>query len=79
MYSLALCHLDFFSNPPRWAEVHSIANEQGGIIGELTGGTDKSSNSAANNALFGVGGWRNGRAGAAIQMRIAFVLTHACW
>ena len=42
-----------------------VAKEQGGIRGGLMDSTDRTGDSAANNALFGVGGWRNRRARAA--------------
>jgi hypothetical protein len=59
--------------------VYTVANKQGGIRGELIGSTDRTSDSAANNALFGVGGWHNGRARAAGRMCIAFVMMQVCW
>jgi hypothetical protein len=33
-----------------------VANKQGGIREESTDGTDRTSDSVANNALFGIGG-----------------------
>jgi hypothetical protein len=59
--------------------VHTLASKQGGIRGESIDSIDRISNSVLNNALFGVGGWRNRRARAAGQMCIAFVLMQACW
>ena len=41
MCSLDLCHLDFLSDPPSCVEAYTVANEQGGIRGELIGGTNK--------------------------------------
>jgi hypothetical protein len=36
--------------------VYTVANEQGGIRGESMDGTDRTSDSMVNNALFGIGG-----------------------
>jgi hypothetical protein len=55
-YSLELCHLSCVSDPPSSLLTSVIANEKGAEGGESVDGTDRTSNSMVNNALFGGGG-----------------------